>query len=251
MDNLLQCSKSFLNRNASTILTCVGGVGVVATSIMAVKATPKAVRLLEEAKKEKGDRLTKTEVVKVAGPIYIPAILTGVATVACIFGANVLNQRKQAAIMSAYALIDSTYKDYRTKVEELYGEGADSNVRKEVAKDKYLDDDIEAEDGKELFYDQFSCRYFNATMADVIHAEYEINKKISLWGGAFLNEFYELLDIPGVDYGTQLGWSSGSLMADTWGNWLDFKHEKVTMDDGLECHIIEMSVDPVFDYEYY
>ena len=44
----------FLRRNSSTILTCAGGVGVVATAVLTAKATPKAMRLLEEARNEKG-----------------------------------------------------------------------------------------------------------------------------------------------------------------------------------------------------
>ena len=107
--------KEFLRRNSSTILTCIGAVGVVATAVMAVKATPKALELIENAKEEKGEELTKIEVVKVAGPTYIPAIVTGVATVACIFGSNVLNKRSQASLMSAYALLDNSYKEYKKK----------------------------------------------------------------------------------------------------------------------------------------
>ena len=84
-----------------------------------------------------------------------------------------------------------------------------------------------------------------------MRAEYAINRKISLWGGAALNEFYELLDIPQVDYGKFLGWSSGALMEMAWSDWLDFDHEKVVMDDGLECYIIRMSAEPLFEYEYY
>ena len=57
-------ARLFVKRNASTILTCLGGVGVVATSVMAVKETPKAIRLIEEAEKEKGEELTKCEKVK-------------------------------------------------------------------------------------------------------------------------------------------------------------------------------------------
>ena len=52
MNDLLNTSRRFLKKNASTILTCVGGVGVVTTSIMAVKATPRALVLIEEAKEE-------------------------------------------------------------------------------------------------------------------------------------------------------------------------------------------------------
>lgn len=251
MNNLLRKSKVFLDRNAPTILTCLGGAGVVATTVMAVKATPKALELLEHAEEEKGEELTKLEVVKVAGPTYIPSILIGVTTIACIFSANMLNKRHQAAITSAYALLDNSYKQYKGKVKELYGEEADTRVREELAKDKYEETEIETEDGKLLFYDQFSERYFNATMETVLNAEYEINKKITQYGGAYLNEFYEFLDIPPVEYGNTLGWSTGGLMYNSWASWLDFRHEKVVMDDGLECYLIDFADEPVCDFDIY
>ncbi len=251
MNKVIQYSTRFLKRNSSTILTCVGAAGVVTTTVLAVKATPKALTLLEEAKEEKGKELTKLEVVKVAGPAYIPAVVTGVSTIACIFSANMLNQRKQTAITGAYALLDQTYKEYRDKVKELYADEVDTHIQTEIAKDKYKETDIEVDDGTELFYDVFSKRYFNAKMEDVVKAEYEINKKISNWGGAFVNEFYELLDIPPIDGGDELGWSAGQLMEYIWAQWLDFDHDKVVMDDGLECYIITMNVEPMLDYEYY
>ena len=52
-------ANKFWHRNGSTILTCLGGTWVVTTTVLAVKATPKAMRLIEESKKEKGDKLTK------------------------------------------------------------------------------------------------------------------------------------------------------------------------------------------------
>ena len=252
MNKLVRSSVMFVKRNASTILTCVGGVGVVATSVMAVKATPKALKLIEDAEEVKGEKLTKFEVVKTAGKVYIPAVIMGGATITCIFGANVLNKRQQAALMSAYALLDNSYKDYKQKVGELYGEDADAKIRTELVKDKYEENKFEEEDpNKQLFYDEYSERYFESTMENVIRAEYALNRKISLWGGAALNEFYEMLDIPQVDYGKYLGWSSGALMEMAWSDWLDFEHEKVVMDDGLECYIIRMSAEPLFEYEYY
>lgn len=251
MNKLVKRSGLFLRRNSSTILTCVGGVGVIVTSVLAVKATPKALELLERAEAEKGEKLTKLEVVKVAGPSYIPAAAVGVSTIACIFGANILNKRQQASLASAYALLDNSYKEYKKKVTEMYGEDADRTVREEIAKDTYEEKNIAYDGEKQLFYDQFSGRYFESTMADVIRAEYKINQKISSYGGADLNEFYEALDIPQEDYGVSLGWSIGSLMSTTWSQWLDFTHEKVMLDDNLECYIISFSADPMYDYEYY
>lgn len=251
MNKLLRQSKTFLRRNGSTILTCVGGVGVVATAVMAVKATPKAVRLLEEAKKEKGEDLTKLETVKVAGPAYIPSILVGASTIACIFGANVLNQKQQASLMSAYALLDSSYKDYKKKVEELYGEEANGRIVEEIAKDKYEESDITVSDGKQLFYDDYSGRYFETTMEDVITAEYELNRIVTTQCGAYLNDFYELLGIEPTEYGDYLGWNAGELFDMYWNPWIDFRHEKVVMEDGLECYILTMLVEPSYDFENY
>jgi hypothetical protein len=251
MGNLLNQSKLFLSRNASTILTYTGGVGVIATAVMSIKATPKALALLDEAKEEKGEDLTKLEVVRVAGPSYIPAAIMGAATLACIFGANILNTRQQAALMSAYALLDNSYKDYKNKVKELYGAEADERVRQEIVKDKYTGDGFSDDNGKELFYDYFSERYFEATPAQVIQAEYEINHRLAIEYGVYLNEFYELLGLETVDYGNYLGWSSYELVESCWASWIEFKHEKVVMDDGLECTIISMSYEPTFDFENY
>lgn len=249
MNNLLNKSRIFLSRNAPTILTCVGAVGVAATSVMAVKATPKALSLLEEAKKEKGEELTKVEVVKVAGPSYIPAIMVGVSTVACIFSANVLNRRSQAAIMSAYALIDNSYKEYRAKVKELYGEEADKNVKTEIAKDEYAETDIVVEADKTLFYDYFSDRYFQSTLDKVIEAEYQLNKKLITREYAYLNDFYDYLEIEPIQSGHEYGWTRDYCYTRSWETWIEFTHEKVVMEDGMECYIISMVTEPVLDFE--
>ena len=218
---------------------------------MAVKATPKAMLLLEEAEKEKNEPLTKMEVVKTAAPVYIPTIITGVATIACVFGANILNKRQQAALASAYALLDNSYKEYKKKVGELYGEGANEEIRRELAKDEYVKNDIQVDDGKELFYDEFSGRYFESTIENVLRAEYNLNRNLANDSYACLNQFYEFLDIPTTEYGNELGWCVGEMFEMYWSSWLDFRHEKVIMDDGLECTIIYIQLPPVADYKDY
>jgi hypothetical protein len=168
---------------ASTILTCLGSVGVIATAVMAVKDTPKAELLLDKAEEEKGhEPLTKLEKVKAAAPAYIPTIITGVSTIACIFGANILNKRYQASLISAYALLDNSYKEYQNKVKELYGEDADTQLKKEIANEKYDKDGFEFEvlEGEQLFFDLTTMRYFSAPMDEVI-------TKVTLEGG---NECY-------------------------------------------------------------
>lgn len=251
MNNLLKHSRLFLRKNASTILTCVGAAGVVATTITAVKATPKAMMLLENAEKEKGEDLTKFEVVRVAGPAYIPAIVTGAATIACIFGANALNKRSQAALMSAYALLDNSYKEYRKKVEDIYGEEGQERIRNEIAKDRYEKIGLVPSEDKQLFYDEFSGQYFESTMEDVLRAESEVNRDIQMQGFASLSEFYEKLGIEEYDDGGALGWSEGGNFARYWQSWVDFSHMKTLIDDDLECHILTMWSEPYMEYENY
>lgn len=154
--------------HVSTALTFLGAIGVVATSIMVAKVAPKAAKILEEAKKEKGEKLTKAEVVKTAAPVYIPAIITGTLTVACVLGANVLNKHQQASLMSAYALLDNSFKGYRRKVNEIYGEDADERVAEELAADEYEGFDDIPKDEEILFYDLNSLQYFTSTLDDVI-----------------------------------------------------------------------------------
>ena len=113
-------AKLFIKKNASMFLTGLGTIGVV--------ATPRALDLIEQAEKEKGDELTKWETVKIAGPSYATAIGLGLATMACIISADMLNQRKQASLISSYALLDQSYKEYKNKVKEIYWEEAHNEI---------------------------------------------------------------------------------------------------------------------------
>lgn len=263
MNKLLRNAKVFWKRNGSTILTCAGAVGVVSTAILAVKATPKALEKIEKAKEEKGEELTKLEVVQAATPSYIPTILIGAGTIACIFGANVLNKRSQAALASAYALLDSSFKEYKETLKELYGEEAHQNIMDHIAIEKAKEVGITAESmcantcltddescGEPvLFYEEWSGRYFESTIEQVIVAQYHVNRNFVLRGYVPLNELYEFLGLETTDYGDTVGWSVEDELY-----WIDFNCHKVVMDDGLECYIIETPWGPSpesLEYHYY
>lgn len=252
-------SKKFWGKNSATILTCLGAIGSVATVVTAIKATPKALDIIEEAKNEKGEDLTKLEIAKATYKVYIPTVVLGASSVACIFGANVMNKKQQATLVSAYAMLDNSYKEYKKKVSELYGEDANQCVAEEISKDHYKDEDLsdlEFEDGKQLFYDERSKTFFEAYPEDVILAEYEVNRKLFTTGGASLNDFYSVLVNNGAEIdilkeNDKLGWSPGILESHYWASWIDFDHYKVELDDGMEYTIISMRCDPVIDYAYY
>lgn len=230
-----------------TILSVCATVGVVATAAMAVQATPKALRLIHEEKK--GEGLTKPELVKIVVPIYAPAIGIGAATIGCIFGANTLNQRQQAALASAYALASQSYTNYKSKVKELYGEEAHDTVMNSIAVEKskevklYVPSIIGSssisldtfDEEKHLFYEPFSNRYFESTVGRVLQAEYHLNRNFMLGGFVTLNEFYRFLGLEEIDSGDSIGWE----VCDEY-YWIDFDHSEAVVDDGLKCCVIDM-----------
>ena len=149
-------SKANFKHNAPTILTWLGAIGVVATAVLAAKETPKVLQVLEAAEDEKGEDLTVLEKLDVASPLYFPAVLTGTATLLCIFGSNALNKKQQVALMSAYTMLDSTYREYKRKVRELYGEEADEKIQQALEQAESPKPD------KVLFYDMHLGEYFES-----------------------------------------------------------------------------------------
>lgn len=235
-----------LRKASPTILTCLGGIGVITSTALAIKATPKAMKLLEEAEKEKGDELTKFEIVKVAAPTYIPTVTVAASTIACIFGANVLNKRQQAALTSAYMLLENTYQEYRNKVKDSFGEDTDKLVREDIVKDKYEQSgSISDEDC--LFFEINYGKFFNRSREEVLSAEYRFNSKFTRTGYVTLNEFYELLDLPATEAGEVIGW----MYDEQYGYpWIDFEHELLTLEDGMECYVINISNPPSINYPF-
>ncbi len=246
--------------NVPYILGGFGCIGVMATTIMAIQSTPKALELLEDAEKEKGEDLSKWETVKTAGPVYLPAVITGIATIGCIAGAVILSERQQASLISAYGLLNESYMKYQRKVIENFGEDTHTDILKAIAEetkpvnitaDNYfgISNQGMAEDFSEpkLFYEEFSGRYFEAPLEQVLLAEYHVNRNMALGALILLNDFYEFLGLERTDYGGEVGW----YINDDYF-WIDFNHRKVVMDDGLECYIIESVFPPDMEWkEYY
>lgn len=130
-----------LKKFSPTVLSCAGAVGVVGTSVLAVKATPKALRKIRADSRNAHndpDAYTKLEAFQSAWIYYIPSVVMGAATMICIFGANILNKHQQAAITSAYALLNDAYQDYKDKLKELYGEDAHRKIMEAIAVEKAL-----------------------------------------------------------------------------------------------------------------
>lgn len=250
MNGLIPKTKMFVRRNASTILTVIAAGGVVVTTISAIKAAPKATRLLEEAEAEKGEELTFMEKVDVAGPAYIPTVVAGASTIACIFGANILNKRQQAAMASAYALLDNTFKRYREKVTEMVDMDTVVDIRDAVMQEEFDESEVERDEDKDLFFDFVSMKYFNSTLKDVMRAEVELDKELKKSKYVFLNDFYEMVGAELVDYGYDVGWSIYDQPGFVQCSDIIFDYDKTELEDGMECYILIMMNDPIGGFIY-
>ena len=99
--NAWRSLRKTVQKHSPEILTGIGIAGMIATAAIAVKATPKALRMIEEKEQEVGKPLTGPETVKTAWKCYIPAAVSGVCSAACIIGASSINARRNAALVTA------------------------------------------------------------------------------------------------------------------------------------------------------
>lgn len=137
--------KITIQKHMPAILTYAGVCGVVGTAVMAVKATPKALTIIEQEKMyrsyEGNNKPTKKEIVDLTWKCYIPSIMFGLSTIACIISIHALNKKNQASLTSAYAMLNEAYKQYRDAAKVVYGEDADAKIQAEIAKDTFISAD--------------------------------------------------------------------------------------------------------------
>ena len=236
---ILYRAGGFLHKNAATILTCIGAAGVVATAVMTAKATPKAIMLIDVKQHKKEEPLTRLEKACAAAPAYIPPVIVGVSTVACIFGANALNKRQQAALMSAYALLSSSYSEYRNKVNDIYGVDADDTVKTAIAEEKYKSSEFKpSKENTLVFYEEYYGDFFEASESDVYYALYHFNRNFQLRGYATVAELHEFLEIQVKESDKAIGWSLDGFYDSGLVPWVDFDFIKKTLDDGMVYYVI-------------
>lgn len=262
IQKVLHKSELYFRKYSPVALSCVASVGVVITTIFAVKATPKAVELIKRDSRRNHDgdpyAYTKKEAILSAWKCYIPAVVFGASTIACIMGTNALNSRRQTGLTSAYVLINNSYKKYKDKLKALYDEEAHQRIMKELAVEKAKKIPIEAAtligcrtlgfdnlDEKEcLFYDAMGDRYFVSTIPRVLEAEYHLNRNFCLGWIPSLNDFYEFLGLEKTEHGDTVGWSNSN--GDYY--WIDFFHINTDVDGTMDCWVINAEQTPTMDF---
>lgn len=249
LSNFTSNVRQFVNRRSPEILTGIGIAGMLTTTVLAVKATPKAMELIEERKNEEcTDYLSPLEIVKVAWKPYIPAIVTGVTSTFCLIGASSVHLKRNAALATAYKLSETAITEYREKVIETIGEKKEKTVRDKVAEERVRKNPVSKNEifvtntGRTLCFDPISARYFYSSIETIKRAENNLNKEMihAFSGYVSLNDFYDEIGLEHTSVGDDLGWNTEKL--------IDISFSSQLNDNGEPSVVLDYAVAPHYNY---
>lgn len=248
LSKVLKTVQNATKKHTPEILTGIGIAGLIGAGVMAVRATPKALMLMEEKKYEEDvEELTKREIVKTTWTCYVPSVIVGGMSVCCLIGASSVNFRRNAALATAYSLSESALKEYQEKVVEAIGEKKEQDIRDSVVKDKIDKLPVTnrevflTEKGNTLCLDLMSKRYFRTDIDMLKKAVNELNRRMRDEMFISLNEFYYEIGLEGTKLGDNLGWNIDRGYID-----LDFSCQLAN--DETPCLVIDYQVAPEYDY---
>lgn len=240
--------RTVMKKHSPEILTGIGIAGMITSTVMAVKATPKALDLLERKKLElNAERLEPKDIIKTAWKCYIPATMVGGVSIGCLIGASSTNLRRNAALATAYTLSESTLKEYQDRVVESVGEKKEQAIRDSISNDKVLNNPVREvvltdAGGNTICYDALSGRYFKSDRDKISRAVNDLNRRMRDETYVTLNDFYYELGLDGTKMGDMLGWNIDK-------GYIDVAFSSHLDSNGTPCLVIDYRVAPIYDYQ--
>lgn len=253
LGNLFKHAGKFLADNSPTIMTAIGVTGTLATAYFTGKASYEAAKVIETERsnrllheEEERGPLEPKDIFDLTWKLYIPAVGTAAATIACIVAANRVGTRRAAALASAYTLLDRAFDEYKDKVIEKIGATKERAFKDEIAQDhisRNPPDDkqiIIVGNDDVLFREGLSGRYFMSTIQKVMAAQNQINSDVINHDYASLTDFYFLLKLPKTEMSDELGWNNEKLM--------DIVISPAMSEDERPCFEISFNKTPIRNY---
>ena len=248
---LVAKAKSATRKHSPEILTGLGIAGMITGTIMAVKATPKALDIMADIKEQHEEDTDKKayskDIITKVAPVYIPSILVSGLSVACLIGASSVNMRRNAALATAYSLSETALREYQEKVVETIGEKKEETVRAAVAKDN-LDRNpvvnneiIITGNGDTLCYDILCKRYFKSNIDKLKKIENDLNRRMRTENYISLNEFYYEVGLDDVAIGYEFGWNIDK-------GYIELEFSSHLTGDGTPCLVVGFANRPDYDY---
>lgn len=242
-----------LKKHSPEILVMAGIAGTVVSAVLACKATTKVAEILDETKgtldtihegmetgaingqeytNEDGKKDTVVVYAQTGmklAKLYAPAIILGTLSITSILASNNILRKRNVALGAAYAAIDKSFKEYRGRVIERFGEQVDTELKYGIKAKKFEEIEVDPETGKEkkvkktvmvadpnlqsdyaVYFDSKSRNYetnpdYNRMFLKAQQAF--ANDKLQTRGHLFLNEVLDDLDLPRTPAGQIVGWT--------------------------------------------
>lgn len=241
-----------LKKHSPEILMVAGAVGVVGSAVMACKATLKVNEIVEETKEniDKIHEATETGITQAGesysiedskkdlttvyiqtgvkfAKLYAPAVILGTASLSCILTSNNILRKRNAALAAAYATIDKSFKEYRGRVVERFGETVDRELKYNI-KATEVEETVVNEKGKEKtvknsvdildptsvsdyarFFDECNNNWEKDPEYNLMFLKAQqqyANDLLKSKGRLFLNDVYDMLGYERTKAGQIVGW---------------------------------------------
>ena len=265
-----------VKKHGPEILTGIGVVCFIATPVLAVKATPKALDELDnERRRRKMDALESRKVnretdsdavdaiveetsklkpldyIKCTWKLYMPAVTTGVMGIACIVGSTSVSMRRNASLVAACALTETRFSDYKEQVKKVLGDKKEKDVRSAVAEEELKahpvsqSNVIDTGKGETLFYDPICSNYYRSDISYVERCINMLNHQLLYDENVVMNDFYDLLGIEPSKAGEDLGWNRDR------NGLIELSLDSKLADDGTPCVVVDFMEGPFYTgYSY-
>ena len=242
-----------LNKNASKILGGLAITGGITAVYFAVTATPKAMVLLDEKKKELGvEKLDAKSIVKTAAPVYIPTALSMALSVGCTIGVINVNERRNAALAAACTLSESALKSYQDKVIETVGKEKEQEIREAVSLEKMtkhpeperipvakgLSKDDISYDQTVKCWESLSGNYIFTTRNALEKAINGLNKQLLSDFRVTENDLFDYLGMEHNRNGDLLGWDTDNTLE------IETFYASKLDDEGMPCLVLDYRTPP-------
>lgn len=242
-----------LKKHSPEILVVAGVAGAVVSAVVACKATTKVSAILEDTKNtldiihdgvetgaikgktytpEDGKKDTTMVYVQTGvklAKLYAPAVILGTLSITSILASNNILRKRNVALGAAYAAIDKSFKEYRGRVVERFGEEVDRELKYNIKAKKFEEIEVDPETGKEKkvkktvmvadpnLQSDYACYFDSKSRNYETNQDYNrmflkaqqafANDKLQTRGHLFLNEVLDDLDLPRTPAGQIVGWT--------------------------------------------
>lgn len=221
LKNLAKKSEHILRSNSPGILTGLGVGGVVSTGYLAYRTGFQAGSEFEKDNIVRmGDShyaISRKEFLKLHWKRYIPPVISGTLTIACIVGATRIGNRRTAALAAAYSLSERALVEYKDEVIKQIGVRKEQKVRDDIAQDKVTKAALPGNtlvlgSGPVMCFELHTGRPFMSDMETLKKAQNEINARLLRHDYASLQNFYEEVGLGRTSSGSDFGWTSDRQM---------------------------------------